>query len=72
MVLNGAREQVKHCHSNSNAILHLVEDNAVVGIGGIAAQLDAPIYRTGMHDDNGSLEAVKHLFRDTIVQRILA
>jgi hypothetical protein len=32
MVLNGAREQVKHCHSNSNAIFHLVEDNAVVGI----------------------------------------
>ena len=56
-----ARQEVEHRHSYRDAVGYLGQDHAVRAVGDVAVDLDPPVHRARVHDDEVLRRAVEPL-----------
>ena len=51
-------QEVDYGHPYGHPVLHLVQDDGLMGIRYVTGDLNAPVYRTRVHDDNILVQAI--------------
>jgi len=67
-----AGEEVDDGHADSYAVLDLVEDDGLFGVGDIGVEFYAAVDGAGVHDDDVFLEAVEHAAVDAVIEGVFA
>src|SRR5712691_662203 len=66
------REQIQDRHPNRDAVRHLLEDDGGGPVGHVARELDAPVDRSGVHDDRVGAGQAQALDREPELLKVLA